>query len=78
MQHRGPTDEDVNNKLLSNFQDDDKDFVNNASTFFDEDTMLNPINLENFFIENKLSIHEEDKDQLEELIMSGMPDNYRR
>ena len=68
----------MNNKLLSNFQDDDKDFVNNASTFFDEDTMINPINLENFFEENKTSIHEDDKDQLEELIMTGMPDKYRR
>lgn len=68
----------MNKKAISNFQDDEGDFINNASTFFDEDTMINPMNLENFFEENKTSILEEDKDQLEELIMAGMPDKYRR
>jgi len=63
---------------ISNFQDDEGDFINNASTFFDEDTMINPMNLENFFEENKTSILDEDKDQLEELIMAGMPDKFRR
>ena len=40
--------------------------------------MINPINLENFFEETKTSILDEDKDQLEELIMAGMPDKFRR
>jgi len=40
--------------------------------------MINPMNLENFFEDNKTSILDEDKDQLEELIMAGMPDKFRR
>jgi len=68
----------LNKKVIDNFQDDEGDFINNASTFFDEDTMINPINLENYFEENKFSILEEDKDQIEELIMAGMPEKFRR
>jgi hypothetical protein len=86
LQHKGPQEElgqlGKMMDLISDYQDDDgfatDDVIRNAPAYLDAANVEDPLSLEPFFEENKYCVPEAHKSFLEEVAISGMPNQYRR